>query len=195
MERFSACGLQLQANLPFLGASMTRALLLFCAPAMFAACDVGDVPAALTPDGPGVVCEQPGVNADGNHNDGTGCLNGGCHSPTSGGDGTDPTKPTNMIMGGTLYETANGAGKGTATIIIEWGGMSKKTITATANGVGNFYMAPDELTGITYPATVKVSLCPDAERPMITPLKDATDLNCSKAGCHGNGTPKVFWRQ
>jgi hypothetical protein len=172
----------------FLGASMTRALLLFCAPAMFAACDVGDVPEAA------VVCEPAGINADGNHNEGTGCLNAGCHSPTSGGNGTDATKPANMILGGTLYETATGAGLGTATIIIEWGGMSKKTVSATANGIGNFYMVPSELEGITFPATVKVSLCPDVARPMISTLKDASDLNCSKAGCHGSTTPKVFWR-
>jgi hypothetical protein len=188
MERPSTCGLQLQANLPFLGASMTRALLLFCAPAMFAACDVGDVPAALTPDGPGVVCEQPGVNADGHHRAGEDCLS--CHAA-----GQQPA----MASGGTLFETANGAGKGTATIIIEWAGGSAKTVTATVNangeGAGNFYLDASELTGITYPATVKVSLCPDAERPMISKLNNAGDLACSKAGCHGNGTPKVFWRQ
>ena len=171
---------------------MTRALLLFCAPAMFAACDVGDVPATLKPDGPGVVCEQPAINPDGHHNIGGTCINTGCH-----GIDTQATGAINMAMGGTLYETANGAGKGTATIIISWTGGSAKAISATGPdvGLGNFYMDPTELAGITYPATVKVSLCPDAERPMLTTLKDATDLNCSKAGCHGNGTAKVFWRQ
>lgn len=165
---------------------MTRALLLFCAPAMFAACDVGDVPAKQMPDGPGVICEQPGVNADGHHRQGEDCL--GCHATTQ--------QPV-MLVGGTLFETANGPGKGTATIIIEWAGGSAKTITATGpstpeNGLGNFYMEASELTGITYPATVKVSLCPDMERPMISKLNSAADLACSKAGCHGNGTPKVF---
>lgn len=175
---------------------MIRALLLSCSLATFAACDVGTVPEAPTPDGPGVICEPAAVNPDGHHNDGMGCLNAGCHSPTSSTDGT-PNNPANMVMGGTLYETPNGAGKGTATIILEWEGGSQKAITATANGVGNFYLLPQDLAGatITYPATVKVSLCPDAERPMITKLNSAEDLNCSRGGCHGNGTLKVFWRQ
>lgn len=174
---------------------MIRALLLSCSLATFAACDVGTVPEAPKPDGPGVICEPAAVNPSGHHNDGMGCLNAGCHSPTSLTDGT-PGNPANMAMGGTLYETPNGAGLGTATIIIEWGaGMSQKTISATDEGVGNFYLVPEELTGITYPATVKVSLCPDAERPMISKLNSAEDLNCSRGGCHGNGTLKVFWRQ
>lgn len=168
---------------------MTRALLLFCAPAMFAACDVGDVPAKQMPDGPGVICEQPGVNADGYHNANMACMNdSGCHTLAAAG------ARIAMAGGGTVYETANGAGKGTATIIIEWAGGSVKTISATGPdaGLGNFYWDPAEVAGVVYPATVKVSLCPDMERPMVTTLKDATDLNCSKGGCHGNGTAKVF---
>lgn len=102
-----------------------------------------------------------------------------------------------MAVGGTLFETANGAGKGTATIIIEWDGGSAKTVSATGpetpdNGLGNFYMEPAEVANIKYPATVKVSLCPDMERPMISKLNSAADLACSKGGCHGNGTAKVF---
>lgn len=196
VERPIPSGVQLQANFPFPnGASMTRALLLFCAPAMFAACDVGDVPAKQMPDGPGVICEQPGVNADGHHNANMACLvDGGCHSKTSFGDGTDVTKPINMIGGGTVFETANGMGKGTATVILEWAGGSAKTITATGpdGSIGNFYWDPTELATIAYPATVKVSLCPDMERPMVTKLNSEADLNCSKGGCHGNGTAKVF---
>lgn len=189
VECSTPCGVQLQANFPFLiGASMTRALLLFCAPAMFAACDVGDVPAKQMPDGPGVICEQPGVNADGHHMQGAGCTNTDCHGETAVG------AKIAMAGGGTVYETANGAGKGTATIIIEWAGGSVKTISATGPdaGLGNFYWDPAEVAGITYPATVKVSLCPDMERPMATPLTKAADLNCSVAGCHGNGTAKVY---
>ncbi len=177
------------ANFPSLtGASMTRALLLFCAPAMFAACDVGDVPAPATPDGPGVICEQPGVNADGHHNTNKGCLDDGCHTTAAQG------AMIGMAGGGTVFETANGAAKGTATIILTWTGGSAKTISATGpdEGLGNFYWDPTEIAGITYPATVKVSLCPDMERPMVTTLKAATDLNCSQGGCHGNGTAKVY---
>lgn len=168
---------------------MTRALLLFCAPAMFAACDVGDVPAKMMPDGPGVICEQPGVNADGHHNANMACMNdSGCHTLAAEGD------RVGMAGGGTVFETANGAGKGTATVILTWTGGSAKTVSATGpdTGIGNFYWDPAEIAGITYPATVKVSLCPDMERPMVTTLKDATDLNCSKGGCHGNGTAKVY---
>ena len=51
-----------------------------------------------------------------------------------------------------------------------------------------------EIAGITYPATVKISLCNENERPMATPIANADDLNCSKAGCHGNGTAKVYWK-
>ncbi len=191
VECSTPCGVQLQANFPFLiGASMTRALLLFCAPAMFAACDVGDVPAKQMPDGPGVICEQPGVNADGHHMQGMTCLSSDCHSSTAAG----ANGAIIMAGGGTVYETANGAAKGTASVILTWTGGSAKTIAATgpADGLGNFYWDPAEIAGITYPATVKVSLCPDMERPMVTTLKDATDLNCSKAGCHGNGTAKVY---
>jgi hypothetical protein len=151
---------------------------------MFAACDVGDVPAAATPDGPSVVCEQPGINADGHHRAGEDCLS--CHAA-----GQQPLMP----MGGTAFETANGAGVGTASIVIAWGaGMSAKFVTSTGDDTvkGNFFARENELPGITFPATVKISLCPDPEKAMVTPLNSAADLACSKAGCHGNGTPKIY---
>jgi hypothetical protein len=140
---------------------------------------------------PGVVCEQAGLNGDGHHNAGMDCMAGGCHSPTSAA----PMIP--MKMGGTVFETsAATTGKGTATIIVSWGtpAMTEKFITATApdGSLGNFYAADTELMGITFPATVTVSLCPDEQKVMQTKLNSAADLACSKGGCHGNGTAKIF---
>lgn len=183
---------------------MTRVFLLSCTLATLAACDVGEIPETPKPDGPGVVCEQPGINGDGHHNAGMDCMAGGaCHSPTS----VAPIIP--MKMGGTVYQTMNDTtGKGTATIIVEWGtgadAKSSKFITAQAGGAGeatgNFYAGalvpgqPDteELVGITFPATVTVSLCPDEQKVMQTKINSAADLACSKGGCHGNGTAKIY---
>jgi hypothetical protein len=180
---------------------MTRVLLLSCSLATFAtlaACDVGEIPSDAQQ--PGVICEQPGVNGDGHHNAGMDCMTSGCHSPTS----VPPVSP--MKMGGTVYMSANDTtGKGTATIIVEWGaGQSQKFITAQAGGAGeatgNFYASglvegqpeTEQLVGITFPATVTVSLCPDEQKVMQTKINSAADLACSKGGCHGNGTAKIY---
>ena len=176
---------------------MTRVLLLSCSFAMVAACDVGTVPGTPESDGPppGVTCLQPGINTNGHHKQGEGCLNAGCHSPTSRMN--NPNNPIDMASGGTAYETANGEGKGTASIVLTWTGGTATAITATgdaATGLGNFYFDPTEIAGITYPASVKISLCNENERPMATPIANADDLNCSRAGCHGNGTAKVYWK-
>jgi hypothetical protein len=169
---------------------MTRVFLLSCTLATFAACDVGEVPETPKPDGPGVVCEQAGINGDGHHNAGMDCMAGGaCHSPTS----VAPIVP--MKMAGTVFETMNDTtGKGTATIIVEWGAMKEKFITAEApaGSLGNFYAADTELAGITFPATVTVSLCPDEQKVMQTKINSAADLACGKGGCHGNGTAKIY---
>jgi hypothetical protein len=173
--------------------TMNRLFLLSLAIASIAACDVGDVPSTAKPDGGNnIVCEQPVDNAEGHHMEGLGCLNSGCHKT-----GEAPDTPDFMV-GGTVYETAAGAPKGTATVIISWTGGSAKLFTSTGAagaGPGNFHGVAGDLTGITYPATVKVSLCPEPEKAMVTPLANADDLNCSRAGCHGSVTPKVFWKQ
>lgn len=178
---------------------MTRVLLLSCSLATLAlaACDVGEIPSDAQQ--PGVICEQPGINGDGHHRAGEDCMSGGCHGPTS----APPMIP--MKMGGTVYMTANDAtGMGTATIIVEWGTMKEKFITAQAGGAGeatgNFYagaLVPgqpetEQLVGITFPATVTVSLCPDEQKVMQTKINSAADLACSKGGCHGNGTAKIY---
>lgn len=143
-------------------------------------------------DGPGVVCEQAGINDDGHHNTGTDCMVGGCHGTPLGTDAIP------MKMGGTAFLTAQGAAQGTATIIVEWGTapnvMTEKFITASApnEGAGNFYAGSTKLAGITFPATVTVSLCPDPQKVMQTKINNAAELSCSKGGCHGNGTAKIY---
>lgn len=170
---------------------MIRALLLSCSLATFAACDVGTVPEAPTPDGPGVICEPAAVNPDGHHNAGQDCMQAGaCHS-------TEGATPVLMKMGGTAFETGQAAmGKGTATILVEWGDpvQTAKFITATgpAGAEGNFYAGDNEWPAVTYPATVKISLCPDPEKVMVTKIMNESEMACSKGGCHGNGTLKIY---
>lgn len=90
-------------------------------------------------------------------------------------------------MSGTVYEKADGAKEiEGATVIIEWAGGSTKYATGkpgAVDGKGNFYEYA-EVAGITFPATAKVSLCPDPEKVMQTPLANAGDLDCTKSGCH-----------
>jgi hypothetical protein len=176
---------------------MTRFLLLSLA--VIAACDVGTIP-STTPDatvgsgsdgGNAIVCEQPGINADGHHETGNDCM--ACHAV--GGTGA---AAVTMAMGGTAFTTAMGAAQGTATIMVEYGGAVKKFITATGPdpiGSGNFYAIPSELPGIdaAFPnVTVRISLCPNPEKAMVTKIANAADLACSRSGCHGNGTAKIF---
>jgi hypothetical protein len=122
-------------------------------------------------------------------------MDQGCH-------GVDPTSFP-MKMGGTAYAAAQGAtGQGTATILVEWGDPVQvaKFVTASGpegatpeeSGVGNFYAAADEWPAVTYPATVKISLCPDMERPMIAKIMNESEMACSKGGCHGNGTLQIY---
>jgi hypothetical protein len=175
---------------------MNRLVLLSCALAPLVACDVGDVPAGLKPDaGSNVICEQSVDETGGHHREGEVCIT--CHKtglapplPNGIEDGPD------FLAGGTLYETATGAPKGNATIVISWTGGSAKLYSSTgAAGPGNFHGVAGDFTGITYPATVKVSLCPENERKMATPLANEGDLDCSRSGCHGSGTAKVYWKQ
>jgi hypothetical protein len=178
---------------------MNRLVLLSCALASLVACDVGEIPAGLAkPDaGSNVICEQPVDETGGRHNEGQQCIT--CHKV---GVPADPTPPLqdgpDFLAGGTLYETANGNPKGNATVVISWTGGSAKLYTATGApgaGPGNFHGVAGDFTGITYPATVKVSLCPEQERKMATPLANEADLDCSRPGCHGSGTAKVYWKQ
>ncbi len=170
---------------------MIRALLLSCSLATFAACDVGTIPEAATPDGPGVLCEPAGVNPDGNHRAGEDCMQAGaCHS-------TAGATPVLMKMGGTAFETAQAAtGLGSATILVEWGDPVQvaKFVTASdpPGAEGNFFVADLDWPQVTYPATVKISLCPDPEKAMATKIMNESEMACSKGGCHGNGTLKIY---
>lgn len=161
---------------------MTRFALLFLALGSSTACIVGTVPPSDEPPA-GVVCEKKVAPEEGKHYSGMPCTTG-CHKSTGKMDNPNPF----FIMSGTVFEKADGAKpvEG-ATVIIEWAGGSAKYPTGNmgteGDGRGNFYEYA-EVAGITFPATAKVSLCPDPEKVMQTPLNNAGDLDCTKSGCH-----------
>lgn len=157
---------------------MNRLSLLCCAFTLFTACDVGNVP-----DEGAVDCAKLQTPGDGHHNTGMSCNMGGCH-----GENNVPPLP----IAGTVYETSAGAPKGGATVIIQWQGGEAKFITGGpgADQAGNFFDYA-EPPGIVYPATVKVSLCPDPDKAMVGTLASAADLDCSKSGCH-TANLKIF---
>lgn len=161
---------------------MTRFALLFLALGSSAACIVGTVPPSDEPP-PGVTCEKKATPEEGYHNSGRSCSDGAaCHAST----GKANSAPF-FIMSGTVYEKADGVKEiEGATVIIEWAGGSAKYPTGkpgAVDGKGNFYEYA-AVEGITFPATAKVSLCPDPEKVMQTPLNNAGDLDCTKSGCH-----------
>jgi hypothetical protein len=168
---------------------MTRFTLLSLALASIPACTVGNIPDSDEPPA-GVVCDKKAQAVDGNHFEGMSCATAGaCHPITDGGAGAGPF----LQLAGTVYAKSDGAEPTEgATVTLTWNGGSKKFVTGTAPGKGNFF--DYTVTGITFPATVKVSLCPDPELAMNTPLANAGDLNCSKGGCH-NQSLRIFIKQ
>ncbi len=164
---------------------MKRLASLFLLLAPFAACTVGNVPdEEEIPDG--VTCEKKVTGSDhGFHNSGATCLVGGaCHKASETGAGDQGFLPLN----GTVYEKSDGATtvEG-ATVTITWATGSKKWVSSAEGmngGKGNILEYPAGVAEITFPATVKVSLCPTQEKVMATKLNNAGDLNCSRAGCH-----------
>jgi len=159
---------------------MTRFALLFLALGSSAACIVGTVPPSDEPP-PGVVCEKKATPGEGHHRTGENCYSGGCHTKGS-------TAPPYLMTAGTVYEKTDRAQTvDGATITITWAGGEAKYRTANDGGKGNFF--DYEIAGITFPATVKVSLCPDPEKAMATPLANEADLNCSRMGCHTETLP------
>lgn len=161
---------------------MTRFALLFLALGSSAACVVGTVPPSDEPP-PGVTCEKKATATDGHHYSGRLCSGeAGCHKST----GKDGNAQAFLVMSGTVFEKADGAKAiAGATVLIEWAGGSTKYVTGAPDrdGLGNFYEYA-EIAGITFPATAKVSLCPDPEKVMQTPLNNAGDLDCTRSGCH-----------
>lgn len=154
---------------------MTRFALLFLALGSSAACIVGTVPPSDEPP-PGVVCEKKATPGEGHHMPGTNCHTAGCHASGS-------TSPPYLMTAGTVYEKSDGVTTiDGATITITWAGGEAKYRTANDAGKGNFF--DYAIDGIAFPATVKVSLCPDPEKAMVTPLANEQDLNCTRSGCH-----------
>lgn len=163
---------------------MTRFTLLSLSLASLAACVVGNVP-----DGeevpPGVTCEKKVTGTNhGHHNAGTTCIGSSCHKNAAGVGMVEPYLPLN----GTVYEKSDGAKpiEG-ATVTITWATGSKKFTSSgdgPLGGKGNILEYADNITDITFPATVKVSLCPTQEKPMATQLTKVADLECSRSGCH-----------
>lgn len=159
---------------------MTRFALLFLALGSSAACIVGTVPPSDEPP-PGVTCDKKVAPEEGYHNSGRACSDGAaCHATTNKANGAPF-----FIMSGTVYEKADGAKAiSGATVTIEWtGGAAKYPTGQPDGGVGNFFDYT-EIAGITFPATAKVSLCPDPEKVMQTPLAGPADLDCTRSGCH-----------
>lgn len=156
---------------------MTRFALLFLALGSSTACIVGTVPPSDEPP-PGVVCDKKAVPGEGYHMPGTSCQT--CHIVMNAQAGQAPY----FMTSGTVYEKSDGAtAVSGATITISWAGGEVKYPTSNDDGgKGNFFDYAIE--GITFPATAKVSLCPDPEKVMQTPLNNAGDLDCTKSGCH-----------
>jgi hypothetical protein len=159
---------------------MHRLCVLACSLATLAACDVGDVPSG----GGNLNCAQAATPSDGHHNSGMTCNSAGCHGDSAGLD--------KFAVTGTVYETATGAAKPGATVIITWPGGEARYVTGgpAATQAGNFYDYAAPST-IVYPATVRVSLCPDEDKAMVGPLTSEADLDCSKSGCHASDR-KIF---
>lgn len=168
---------------------MIRPFFLFLALGSLTACTVGDVPDSDEPP-PGVTCDRKATATDGHHYSGMTCSGAtDCHKST----GKDANTQEFLMLSGTVFEKSDGAKAiPSATVTIMWEGGSAKFVTGSPDkgGTGNFYgyTAPE---GIQYPATVKVSLCPDPEKAMVTTLKNASDLDCTKSGCH-TSTLRIF---
>lgn len=164
---------------------MKRLASLFLLLAPFAACTVGNVPDGEDiPDG--VTCEKKVTGTNhGHHYSGMTCLAGGACHPTAAAASGPPYLPLN----GTVYEKSDGMTlvEG-ATVTITWAGGSKKYVSSggagASGGQGNILEYAENITDITFPATVKVSLCPTQEKAMNTQLANLGDLNCARAGCH-----------
>lgn len=157
---------------------MTRFTLLSLSLASLAACVVGNVPDDDTP--PGVVCDKKAQAVTGKHYEGMTCgVGGDCHPTTAAGTGKGPF----LLLSGTVYEKNDGVTliEG-STVTVSWTGGSKKYVSGSAPGKGNVF--DYDIAGITFPATVKVSMCPNPEKVMNTPIASAADLNCSRSGCH-----------
>lgn len=158
---------------------MNRLCVLACSLATLAACDVGDVPGG----GGNLNCAQAATPTDGHHNSGMTCNSTACHGSAPGVEA--------FAVTGTVFETATGPAKPGATVIISWNGGEVRYVTGgpAPSAAGNFYdYGPP---AIVYPATVRVSLCPDDDKAMVAPLTSEADLDCSKGGCHASDR-KIF---
>ncbi|MEZ4366167.1 MAG: hypothetical protein R2939_07745 [Kofleriaceae bacterium] len=139
--------------------------------AFVVACDLGTVPigADAGPPRDAGPCEAAATPILGHHNPNTSCISAGCHADASGGIFT---------VAGTLSATAaGGAPVPGATVIVTGADAVEHRLVTGDNG--NFYTGVQ----IAFPATVRVSKCPDTA-VMSQPVNVA-DGNCT--ACHAPG--------
>ncbi len=180
--------------------------------ALFGACSVGEVNGpGLQPDANEVVVDgTPAVDAAAlardicaekgplsqahNHLDapagdrrGLGCMDSGCHSV--GGTGGAFT------MSGTAYTTAAGAAAPQVGSIVRIFGMDGNTLItqAVTDSAGNFRSTDPIPAGSYITDITECGITPLEIRPMVARVNTASaDMNCSRNGCHGSATPRIF---
>lgn len=178
--------------------------------ALLGACSVGEVngpgigpDGGALPDGSGggdgggmarLACEpgqtpgQAHIHADGGERKGESCLQGGCH--LLGGDG-----PT-FSLGGTAYTTAAGGGDlPQAGSVVRLWQMDGNTLVraAVTDSAGNFYSTEPIPPGSYLTDITECGTTPLEVRPMSARVATVSgDMSCSRAGCHGTTTPRIF---